>query len=128
MNLIHKMIVMALAALALPTIAHAQANALQKDYGQEYIDAIAASTRYVSKRPKEEERLFRSEAIEKEIKRVKKLLKDTPTPLTRLFTLPPMKTESLILSCTQAIFLPCGFATRGHRCGLMCSLQTRIRL
>lgn len=78
MKLIHKMIVMALVTLALPTIAHAQANALQKDYGQEYIDAIAASTRYVSKRPKEEERLFRSEAIEKEIKRVKKLLKDTP--------------------------------------------------
>ena len=78
MDLINKMIVAALAALAMPTTAGAQANARQKDYGQEYIDAIAVSTRYVSKRPKEEERLFRSEAIEKEIRRVRKLLKDTP--------------------------------------------------
>lgn len=62
----------------MPAMAHAQANARQKDYGQEYIDAIAVSTRYVPKRPKEADRLFRSEAIEREIKRVKKLLKDTP--------------------------------------------------
>ena len=60
MNLINKMIVAALATLAMPAIANAQANARQKDYGQEYIDAIAVSTRYVSKRPKESDRLFRS--------------------------------------------------------------------
>lgn len=33
---------------------------------------------FVSQRPKVEERLFRSEAVEREIKRVKKLLKDNP--------------------------------------------------
>lgn len=58
--------------------AQAQANKTQKEFGKEYIKAIAVSTAYVSKRPAEEDRLFRSEAIEKEIRRVKKLLKDTP--------------------------------------------------
>lgn len=38
----------------------------------------AASSLYVSKRPAESERLFRSEAVEKKIREVQKLLKDYP--------------------------------------------------
>ena len=57
---------------------HAQANKVQKEFGKDYIKLAAVSTRYVSKRPAEAERLFRSDVIEKEIKRVKKLLKDNP--------------------------------------------------
>src|SRR3712207_9245871 len=58
--------------------AMAQANITQKEFGKEYIDAIAVSTRYVSKRPAEADRLFRSEVLEKYIRDVKKKLKDTP--------------------------------------------------
>jgi meiotically up-regulated gene 157 (Mug157) protein len=58
--------------------AMAQANKDEKEFGKEYIDAIAVSTPYVSKRPAEQERLFHSDAVEREIKRVKKIFKDTP--------------------------------------------------
>lgn len=64
--------------LAMPGKVSAQANLTQKEFGKEYIDAIAVSTRYVSKRPVEADRLFRSEVLEKYIKDVKKKLKDTP--------------------------------------------------
>ena len=64
--------------LAMPGKVSAQANHTQKEFGKEYIDAIAVSTRYVSKRPVEADRLFRSEVLEKYIKDVKKKLKDTP--------------------------------------------------
>ncbi len=57
---------------------HAQAAKVQKEFGKEYIELAAVSTRYVSKRPPESERLFRSNVIEEEIKRVRKLLKDNP--------------------------------------------------
>ncbi|MGM9701926.1 MAG: glycoside hydrolase family 125 protein [Prevotella sp.] len=60
------------------TGASAQTPAIQKEFGQEYIEAIAVNTLYVSKRPQVEERLFRSKAIEKKIKEIKKLLKDSP--------------------------------------------------
>ena len=60
------------------TGASAQTPAVQKEFGQEYIEAIAENTLYVSKRPQVEERLFRSKAIEKKIKEIKKLLKDSP--------------------------------------------------
>lgn len=58
--------------------AYAQAAKNQKEFGKEYIKFAASSTLMVSKRPAEGERLFRSDAVEKEIKRVKKLLKDNP--------------------------------------------------
>ncbi len=58
--------------------AWAQTPAVQKEFGKEYIDAIAVSTPYVSKRPKVEERLFRSKAVEKTIREIKKKLKDAP--------------------------------------------------
>lgn len=64
--------------LAMPGKVSAQANLTQKEFGKEYIDAIAVSTPYVSKRPTEADRLFRSEVLEKYIKDVKKKLKDTP--------------------------------------------------
>ena len=57
---------------------HAQANKVQKEFGKDYIKFAAVSTRCETKRPPEAERLFRSDAIEREIKRVKKLLKDNP--------------------------------------------------
>ena len=47
-------------------------------YGKAYIQQVAASTTIINKRPDPEWRLFRSDAIEKEIKRVKKLLKQNP--------------------------------------------------
>ena len=54
------------------------ANVAQaKDFdAQKYITLAKDATAYVSKRPAEAERLFRSDAIEKKIKEVKKLLKD----------------------------------------------------
>ena len=54
------------------------ANAAQaKDFdAQKYITLAKDATAYVSKRPAEAERLFRSDAVEKKIKEVKKLLKD----------------------------------------------------
>ncbi len=57
---------------------HAQASRDQKEFGNDYIELAAVSTHYVTKRPPEADRLFRSEAIEREIRRVKRLLKDTP--------------------------------------------------
>ena len=58
--------------------ASAQTPASQKEFGQEYIQAIAATDRFVSKRPPIEERLFRSDAIEKKIKEIQKLLSGSP--------------------------------------------------
>lgn len=55
-----------------------QANKIQKEFGKDYITAVAVSTAYVSKRPIVRDRLFRSELVEKEIRRVKKLLRDSP--------------------------------------------------
>ncbi|MGN0068620.1 MAG: glycoside hydrolase family 125 protein [Prevotella sp.] len=45
---------------------------------KKYIKLAADNTAYVSKRPAEADRLFRSDAVEKKIKEVKKLLKDNP--------------------------------------------------
>ena len=46
---------------------------------QRYTDTVAENaTTFISKRPPIHERLFKSEAIDKEIKRVKKILKDNP--------------------------------------------------
>lgn len=51
----------------------------QKEYGKDYIKAIADNTRpYVSKRPAPEDRLFRSEVIDKKIAEVKRKLKNNP--------------------------------------------------
>ena len=72
------LLAIALMLLAGGQQASAQASKHPIDFGADYIKAIAVSTRYVSKRPVEADRLFHSDAIEREIKRVKKLLKDTP--------------------------------------------------
>ena len=56
----------------------AQAPLQQKEFGNDYIKAVAVSTRYASKRPSPEERLFRSNVIEEKIRQVKKLLKHSP--------------------------------------------------
>lgn len=51
----------------------------QKAFGKEYIKACADNTRYlVSKRPAVKDRLFVSDAVEKKIKEIKKLLKGNP--------------------------------------------------
>jgi len=50
-----------------------------KDFdAKKYITLAQDATAYVSKRPAEAERLFHSDAVEKKIKEVKKLLKDNP--------------------------------------------------
>ena len=56
----------------------AQTPLQQKEFGSDYIKAVAVSTRYASKRPTPEERLFRSNVIEEKIRQVKKLLKHSP--------------------------------------------------
>ena len=56
----------------------AQAPLQQKEFGSDDIKAVAVSTRYASKRPTPEERLFRSNVIEEKIRQVKKLLKHSP--------------------------------------------------
>ena len=56
----------------------AQAPLQQKEFGSDYIKAVAVSTRYASKRPTPEERLFRSNVIEEKIRQVKKRLKHSP--------------------------------------------------
>ena len=49
----------------------------QAEYGKEYIKRIGEkSSTYVSRRPAEKDRLFRSDVIDKKIKEVQKLLKD----------------------------------------------------
>lgn len=54
-----------------------QSQAQDAKVAQRYTDTVPANaTSFPSKRPPVEERLFRSKAIEKEIRRVKKLLKD----------------------------------------------------
>lgn len=60
------------------TASYAQASVHQKEFGAEYKALAATSSVYVSKRPNESERLFHSDAVEKEIKRIKKLLKGNP--------------------------------------------------
>ncbi len=51
----------------------------QKEFGTDYIKACADNTNVlVSKRPDVKQRLFVSDAVEKKIKEVKKLLKDNP--------------------------------------------------
>ena len=51
----------------------------QADFGKEYIKRIGEkSTTFVSRRPAEKDRLFRSEVIDKKIKEVQKLLKGNP--------------------------------------------------
>ena len=53
--------------------------AQEKAFGREYIKMAADTTRpLVSKRPPVEHRLFRSEAVERKIAEVKRLLKDNP--------------------------------------------------
>ena len=75
---ITKVAIAGLLTFAATTSAQAQASVNQKEFGQEYIDAIAVATPYVSKRPAVEERLFRSKVIEQCIKDMKKRLKDSP--------------------------------------------------
>ena len=55
------------------------ASAQQVEYGKDYIKRIGEkSSTYVSRRPPESERLFRSDVIDKKIKEVQKLLKGNP--------------------------------------------------
>jgi meiotically up-regulated gene 157 (Mug157) protein len=73
-NKLLKILSLALLLSATPLCANAQ-----KEYGKEYIKAIADNTKlYVSKRPAPEDRLFRSDVIDKKIEEVKKQLKGNP--------------------------------------------------
>ena len=82
-------------------------------------------------RPEISNRLFRSNAVEKEILRVQKLLKNAklawslPT-VSRIHWIQPYISvreamANRIRSYIRAIFTPCGFATPVHRYGLTCN-------
>ena len=72
-------------------------------------------------RPAEADRLFRSDAVEKEILRICKLLTNQ-----RCITLRVMTAHPTHLSI-RATFLLCGSATQGPRFSLTCSWLIRIK-
>ena len=82
-------------------------------------------------RPEISNRLFRSNAVEKEILRVQKLLKNAklawmftncfPNTLDTTVHFRKGSDGNRIRSYIRAIFTPCGFATPVHRYGLTCN-------
>lgn len=79
-------------------------------------------------RPEISNRLFRSNAVEKEILRVQKLLKNAKLAwmFTNCFpntldTTVHFRKANRIRSYIRAIFTPCGYATPVRRYGLMCN-------
>ena len=99
-------------------------------------DNTASAGNYSSNRPKEKQRLFRSTAVEKEIARVQKLLKNRklswmfancfPNRIL-LCTSARAAMESLILLYIRVTSMLCGCVTQGRRYGHMCSLPTTTR-
>ena len=86
-------------------------------------------------RPEISNRLFRSNAVEKEILRVQKLLKNAklawmftncfPNTLDTTYISVREAMANRIHSYTQEIFMLCGCATPVHRYGLMCNWLIR---
>ena len=87
---------------------------------------------YVSQRPKVEDRLFQSDIIEKKIAEIKALLKNPylawmfencfPNTLDTTVHFRMLDGKPLSIRVTS---MPCGCATREHRCGPTCSLPTK---
>lgn len=87
-------------------------------------------------RPEVSKRLFRSNAVEKEIIRVQKLLKNEklawmfancfPNTIDTTDTSAKARMANRIHSFIRATFTQCGFVTRVRRYGRMCSWQTPI--
>lgn len=87
-------------------------------------------------RPEVSKRLFRSNAVEKEIIRVQKLLKTrnwhgcsqtvSPIPSTLPYTSAKARMANRTHSFIRATFTQCGFVIRVRRYGRMCSWQTPI--
>ena len=100
-------------------------------------DNTASAGNYSSNRPKEKQRLFRSTAVEKEIARVQKLLKNRklswmfanvfPIRWILLCTSAKVAMESLILLYIRVTSMLCGCVTQGRKYGHMCSLPTTTR-
>ena len=100
-------------------------------------DNTASAGNYTSNRPKEKQRLFRSTAVEKEIVRVQKLLKNRK--LSWMFancfqirwillcTSARAAMESLILLYIRVTSMLCGCVTQGRKYGHMCSLPITTR-
>lgn len=98
--------------------------------------AVAAHTQRYNNtnRPPEKERLFKSKAVESEIKRIKKLLKNPklawmfencfPNTIDTTVHFRLDETASPTHLCTPATSTPCGCATPAHRCGHTFSWQT----
>ena len=93
---------------------------LAKDHTNVVNQAVEIAA-YKSNRPPVNKRLFTSKAVEAEITRVKKLLTNQKLAwiLLRQQFITVQQTVSLILSSTQEISMPCGYATPEHRFGLI---------
>ena len=90
---------------------------LAKDHTSVVNQAVEIAA-YKSNRPPVNKRLFTSKAVEAEITRVKKLLTNQKLAWRQQF-ITVQQTVSLILSSTQEISMPCGYATPEHRFGLI---------
>lgn len=125
-----KKTILTMALLTAMTTAMAQEHA-EVDVHDRYTKVVTpVNGKYESKRPPVEERLFTSAAVEKKIKEVQKLLKKNPKLAWMFANCYPNTLESTVhyrvlemVMMTplyiQAIFLPCGFVTLVHRCGLI---------
>ena len=115
----------------LPMLLQAQENKL---YGEQYIKAIADNTRlYVSKRPEVKDRLFRSEAVDKKIEEVKKLLKNNRYLAWMFENCFPNTLETTVHYRKRNgeddtfVYLPCGFETREHKYFPTCAWPPKIQ-
>lgn len=100
---------------------------LAKDHTNVVNQAVEIAA-YKSNRPPVNKRLFTSKAVEAEITRVKSYLliknwhgcsRIVFQILLRQQFITVQQTVSLILSSTQEISMPCGYATPEHRFGLI---------
>lgn len=100
-------------------------------------DNTASAGNYTSNRPKEKQRLFRSTAVEKEIVRVQKLLKNRKLSWMFANCFPNTldttvhfrkgsdgKPDALYIRVTSML---CGCVTQGRKYGHMCSLPITTR-
>lgn len=110
------------ATAASPLISFSPANAV-----------VADNTKLVSNRPAVADRLFVSDAVEKKIKEVKKLLKDNAYLAWMFENCYPntIDTTAHLMAKTTLLYILvtsmlCGFAIVVHRYGLTCSIATKM--
>ena len=117
----------ALMALQVQTVNADNINKVQVNH----LTCPADAMTLVSKRPKEAERLFRSEAVEKEIQSIVRKLTNKRIA-SQIHSIPPFTMvkklmEHLTHSSILATSLPCGYATLVHRYGLTYSWLVKTR-